>query len=196
MSNVIPWQLRISRKRKYQRPLFEDLHFLDIHGLPFPPDWHGTNILENISLRYPGIKALTIDRANITATFFGGREQQLPIRWYKPGFGGYRPTSQCHCGRGCWRFYISNGGLHCHKCTGALYASQVVTSKARPALQQKRLTAFLISAKLYQRTRHRLDGINASWAYRAPAIWKPRRLSDRTMRPRGRYNTRTSLHVS
>jgi hypothetical protein len=31
---------------KYQRPLFEELHFLDIHGLPFPPDWHAKNIYE------------------------------------------------------------------------------------------------------------------------------------------------------
>src|SRR6516165_9003695 len=98
-SSRVSTQLRNAPRHRHRRPLFEDLRFLDIRHLGrdqiFPTDWHSTHVLENVSFKYPGIKSLTITRGNIKAIFYGGREQIIPIRWFKPGLGGYRPVSKC-----------------------------------------------------------------------------------------------------
>jgi len=199
-SSRVPNQLRNAPKHRHQRPLFESLHFLDIRRLGregmFPADWYGTNIYSDVGFIFPGIRSLVISRGNIKAIFFGGREQIIPVRWFKPGLGGYRPVSKCQCGRGAFRFYITRNSLRCKGCAGAIYASQACTSKARPILQAIRLKAFLQGAHgIWHRTRYRLQATQKAFQQRHGHVWHSRRIPDRALRPRQRYRHHGSLNI-
>jgi hypothetical protein len=202
-SSKVPPQLRMAKRHRHQRPLFESLSFLDIRLLGrrnmFPPNWHGENIYENVGFIFPGIKRLTITRGNITAIFYGGKEQILPIiKWFKPGLGGYRPVSQCLCGKTAFKFYITRNSLRCKSCAGGVYASQACDSKARPALQSIRLKAYLDSARgLHSHTKHRLQATQKALQQRLPHghVWHSRRIPDRALRPRQRYRHHGSLNI-
>src|SRR6516164_1035102 len=114
---AMPWQLARARrpKRREPRPLIDSLPLVDIRTLGrkrlFPDDWHGTNVLPNIGLVYPGISSLKLTRGAITANFYGAGQQIILIRWYSPGLGGLRPIGQCGCKRTAFRFYRVNGRL-------------------------------------------------------------------------------------
>jgi hypothetical protein len=197
----IPWQLKAPR-RKVQRPLFEELHYIDVRhlGRQFPSDWYNTHIIENISFKYPGIKSLILTRKNIQVIFYGGRQgQTLPVTWFKPGLGGYRPVSKCSCGRGCFRFYLKDGRLACYRCTHAIYASQARNSDTRAYIQLRRIRAYLSSATgLHSRTKHRLKATEMAIQARLPAryVWHSKRIPDRALRPRQRYRHHGSMDIT
>jgi hypothetical protein len=131
--------------------------------------------------------------------FYGGREQTLPIRWFKPGLGGYRPVSKCQCGKGTFRFYITGNRLACYRCTHAIYASQARNSDTRPFIQLRRIKAYLASAiGLHSRTKHRLRATQMALQARLPAryVWHSKRITDRALRPRQRYRHHGMLNIT
>ena len=133
----MPPQLARARRPKRHEPrqLIDTLRFLDIRTLGrrklFPNNWHGTNVLPNVGLVYPGISSLKLTRAAITANFYGGNQQVIPIRWYSPGLGGLRPVGQCGCKRTAFRFYRINAKFVCKRCCGGIYASQTRNADTR-----------------------------------------------------------------
>ena len=199
----VPKQLRNAPRHRRRRPLFEDLHFLDIRRLGregmFPADWHSSNIYSDVGFIFPGIKALAISRSNIRVLFYGGREQIIPIRWYRPGLGGRRPASKCSCGKGTFRFYITGNRLACYRCTHAIYASRARNSDTRPFIQLRRIKAYLASATgLHSRTKHRLRATQLALQARLPAryVWHSKRIPDRALRPRQRYRHHGSMDIT
>jgi hypothetical protein len=204
-SSRVPPQLQTAPRRRVQRPLFEDLHYLDIRRLGregmFPGDWYGQNIYENVGFIFPGVKRLTLTRGNVTAIFYGGKEQVLPVKWFKPGLSQYsnRPVSKCSCGKGCFRFYIKDGRLACYRCTTAVYASQTRNSDTRAYIQLRRIRAYLSSATgLHSRTKHRLKATELAIQARLPAryVWHSKRIPDKALRPRQRYRHHGSMDVT
>jgi hypothetical protein len=142
--NKVPWQLRGPRpKRRSPRPLIDSLVYLDIRSLgrrkQFPGNWHDSYRFEDQSFLYPGIKTIRTTRAKLIVEFYGASNQTIPVKWYRPGFGGYRPIGKCQCGRTAFRFYKMGSRLVCHRCTNGRYASQVGCSKSRPHIQARRL---------------------------------------------------------
>jgi hypothetical protein len=190
-----PWQLRIKRpKRRTPRPLIDSLHYLDIRSLgrrkQFPGNWHDDRSYD-VGLIIPGIRELSLTRGRIVVIYYGNAPQQIiPVKWYRPGFGGYRPIGKCGCGRTAFRFYKLGSRLVCYRCTNGRYATQVGCSKSRPHIQSRRLQNLLSSLPtgLWGTTHKRL------WAqYHAlkpRGTYKSRLLTERILRPRSRYRLR------
>jgi hypothetical protein len=186
--------------------LIDSLPFIDIRTLGrkrlFPPDWHGTNLLPNIGFVYPGISTLKLTRGAITANFYGGNQQIIPIRWYSPGLGGLRPIGQCGCKRTAFRFYRVNGRLVCKRCCGGIYASQTRNSNTRSLLQAERIRRFVNPlseigkpfpkkpVNMFWQTYYRLRAQCLSLESRLRRKrWHSKRITDLTLRPRQRYRT-------
>src|SRR5262245_59969296 len=145
----MPPQLARARRprRREPRPLIDSLPFLDIRTLGrkrlFPSDYYGTNVLPNIGFVYPGISSLKLTRAAITASFYGGNQQTIQIRWYSAGLGGLRPVGQCGCKKSAFRFYRIGARLCCKRCCGGMYASQTRNAVTRSLLQAERIRRFI-----------------------------------------------------
>jgi hypothetical protein len=202
----MPWQLaRARRPKRRDRPLIDSLPFVDIRTLGrkklFPPDYDGTNVMPNIGLVYPGISSLKLTRGAITATFYGGNQQIIPIRWYRPGPGGLRPIGQCGCKRTAFRFYRINAKLVCRRCCGGIYASQTRNADTRPLLQAERIRRFINPlsgigqpfpkkpANMFWRTYYRLRAQCLSLDAHTRRKHRSKRVTDLTLRPRQRYRT-------
>jgi len=203
---AMPWQLaRARRPKRRDRPLIDSLPFVDIRTLGrkklFPPDYDGTNVMPNIGLVYPGISSLKLTRGAITATFYGGNQQIIPIRWYRPGPGGLRPIGQCGCKRTAFRFYRINAKLVCRRCCGGIYASQTRNADTRPLLQAERIRRFINPlsgigqpfpkkpANMFWRTYYRLRAQCLSLDAHTRRKHRSKRVTDLTLRPRQRYRT-------
>lgn len=203
----MPPQLARARRPKRHEPrqLIDTLRFLDIRTLGrrklFPNNWHGTNVLPNVGLVYPGISTLKLTRGAITANFYGGNQQVIPIRWYSPGLGGLCPIGQCGCKRTAFRFYRINAKLVCKRCCGGIYASQTRNADTRPLLQAERIRRFIHPlseigqpfpkkpVNMFWQTYNRLRVQCLSLESRLPRKYHSKRITDLTLRPRQRYRT-------
>jgi hypothetical protein len=209
-----PPQLRRARrpKRRTPRPLIDDLPVIDLRVLGrrklFPGDWFRTNTVDP-GLIYPSIREIILTRATVTIRFYGGGEQAIPITWYRPGFGGYRPIGRCACGRTAFRFHRIGNRLLCYRCTGGVYASQVRGSPMRPYVHAARIRAFIGGfpnvrgafpkkpPNMFFHTYERLKAECLILEARLPRRqWRSRRISERTLRPRQRYCTKAAAHMA
>ena len=190
-----PWQLRGPRpKRRTPRPLIDSLVYLDIRSLgrrgQFPKDWFGTNVYGDQHFLFPGIKTIRTTRAKIAIEFYGGTNQIIPIEWFRPGYGGYRPIGKCGCGRRAFRLFKIGQRLVCYRCTNGRYATQVGCSKSRPHIQATRLQNLIsgLPTGLWGTTHKRL------WSQyhklKPQGTYKSRLLTERILRPRSRYRLR------
>jgi hypothetical protein len=101
----MPWQLRRGERRKYKRPLFEELLSLDARWLArkklIPKDWSTRRY--DFSFVIPPIAALTLTNRSANILTRDGREQTVAIHWqYNGGIGhgSIRPMFVCQCGYG------------------------------------------------------------------------------------------------
>jgi hypothetical protein len=192
-----PWQLRGPRpRRRVPRPLIDELPFVDVRGLgrrrQFPPNWHDTNIFD-VGFLHPGIKSLRLTRASITVTYYGNAPQQIiKLKWYKPGFGGYRPVGQCGCGRTAFRLYKVSSKLVCYRCTKGRYATQVGYSRSRPHIQARRLENLIsgLPRGLWGTTHKRLW--SQYHALKPQGTYKSKLITERVLQPRSRYRLRST----
>jgi hypothetical protein len=195
---VVPWQLRIKRKRRH-RPLIEELPCLDARTLArkrlFPGNHADKAIYTDIGLALPCVHCLTLTRSQAEVSHRHGT-QLIPVHW-SPISGlkkSQRPVFVCpHCSRRAFRLFLSRGRFTCYRCCGGIYASQAVHSANRPALQAERLRRFLGSwagiippkpSGMYRKTYSAL--------LMRPINLPPlasRRLSDRALLPLGIYGT-------
>jgi hypothetical protein len=189
----MPPQLQRKRPRKTPRPIVEQLPLIKVTDLPFPPNWHDKYILDNISLRYPWVRTLTITRATIQT-----ERQTFRMKWARTGFRGLRPIFVCSCNRGATILYYHRSQLACKRCHDAIRASQSLNQYNRPRLQITRLQTFMQRPGLWKHTRHRLvsrlQTLKSKVTIRTP--FKPRYLTDKALRPQGLYRTRAANYDS
>ena len=192
VSSKVPKQLQTA-KRRGNRPIAEQLPSISAKDIAqaAPHNWHDRSILDSIGLRYSRLKSATISRAQVDFVHTSGLAQTFRLKWIKTGFGKPRAAFICSCRRPVTRLYFHRHRLACRRCCGAIYASQCIDSRNRPALQATRLRAFLNMARLRRNNRYRLNS-------RLPRITKqPRfkRLEPTSLLPISRYSTQTGLVI-
>jgi hypothetical protein len=208
--------LQARRRRPRQRQLIDELPYIDIRTWGrrkmFPGDWFKTNVFPDIGLVHPGLRSLATTRAAITVTFdTGGHQQTIPLTWYTPHLGGYRPVGQCRCKRTAFRFYRMRGALICKQCArraGAVYASQTRDADTRPRLQASRLRIFIGGppnitgrfpskpANMRWRTFNRLKERCLALEARPQRPSKQKHIDRAILRPRQRYRTWATAAVA
>jgi|SRR6516165_2211956 hypothetical protein len=191
-----PWQLRGPRpRRRTPRVLIDNLTYVDIRSLgrrkQFPPNWHDVYSYDT-GLLYPGIKTIRTTRAKIAIEFYGGTNQTIPVKWYRPGFGGHRAVGKCQCGRSAFRFYKLHSRLVCKRCTGGLYASQRRNSDSRAYISLARLKTFMhgLPKGTHAQTYTRLEQQKEQLQARLPRgyVWhRSKYISENILRARQRY---------
>src|SRR5262249_10189069 len=124
----------------------------------FPNNWFDV-FHYDIGFLAPGLKELVLSRKQAVIRYYGASDQIIQVRWYKPGFGGYRPVGVCQCGRTAFRFYKLHQKLYCKKCCGGLYASQAGDTTSRPHIALTRLKSFISSLpkRTFAQTYRRLE---------------------------------------
>jgi hypothetical protein len=153
------WLKRHYRRRE-QRPLAENLPSINVNDLRIPKDLYTVATASWISLRYPFISGVRLN-ARMVEFAHGGRIQGFRLKWVKTGFGLPRFAFICQCGRPVITLYFRHANLACRRCCNATYASRACSQNQRPALQVKRLQAFLkfkpsIRSKARQRLQTRI----------------------------------------
>jgi hypothetical protein len=178
-------------RRTEQRPLAECLPHINVNDLSIPRDYK-TYIAPNISFRYPHISSMRINW-NMVQFAHSERIQTFKFKWIKTGFGYPRPTFICECGRPVIKLYFRSTNLSCRRCCNATYASRACSRKQRPALQTKRLQAFL-EFKTYMSRRNR-NRIKARIPTASTQDFKSKRLSHHSITvPQSNYSTRGAMH--
>jgi hypothetical protein len=115
-----------------------------------PKDW-SRRVYPNFNWLKPGFSGLIITARAIEIYFGNGRRQQLvPIHWQViRGMcqGTMRPLFGCpRCSAKCFKLFELYGELDCKRCAisrGAVYRSQLQSTKGRALLQSQRLRRFL-----------------------------------------------------
>src|SRR5262249_53716309 len=124
----------------------------------------------------------------------------IQVRWYKPGFGGYRPVGVCQCGRTAFRFYKLHQKLYCKKCCGGLYASQAGDTTSRPHIALTRLKSFISSLpkRTFAQTYRRLEAKHKALEAKLPPGYSlhSKRIPENVLRPKGRYRVRSAGAIS
>src|SRR5262245_54215102 len=181
---AMPWQLREGLRRhpkgsRPPRPIAEQLPHINVNHLKVPRN-HQTHLAPNISLRYPLLASMRIAWNAVEFTHKSlhrgveGPTQCFALKQIRTGLGGYfRHAFICTCGRPTIRLYIHHQRLACRRCHNAIYASQTLDRKTRPALQANRIASFLEKTGLRKQTRERLT----------------RKLGEKVMRAQGRMGS-------
>ena len=148
----MPPQLARAKRRNYKRPLFEELPSLDMRWLArhdmVPRDWGRRTY--DYSFIDPRFGGLIITSRACEVIFPDGLQQIVSIHWQAiEGMcqGTMRPLFGCpRCTAKCFKLFDLYGELNCKHCAigqGAIYLSQVQSTKGRAALQALRLRHFL-----------------------------------------------------
>jgi hypothetical protein len=164
---TMPWQLKEGLRRRVKnappRPIVENIPFISVNSLRISSlNREKTYTMPNVSLRYPFLVAarLSCEAVEFTQRSLHrgqpGLVQQFGLKPIKTGFG-YRYAFECDCGRAVVKLYCLHRRIACRRCHGATYASRAINQHQRPALQASRIQSFLNNAKLFQRTRERLE---------------------------------------
>jgi hypothetical protein len=151
---MMPPQLRKGKRRNYNGPLFEELPSLDMRWLArhnMAPKDLGRRVYPNFNWLNPGFSGLVITARAVEIYFGNGRQQQIvPIHWqpiHGMGQGAIRPIfGRPRCRAKCFKLYDLHDELHCKRCAisrGAVYRSQLQSTKGRALLQSQRLRRFL-----------------------------------------------------
>src|SRR5262249_11061390 len=150
-------------KGQSRRPIVEQLPAISVNDLPIPSPYDPqTYTLPNVSFRYPQLAAV---RLSFHIVEFhhpslhrgqAGPVQTFRLKHIKTGFG-VRHAFICTCGRAVIKLYHLHRNLACRRCCNAIYASQTLGKRTRPALQALRIESFLENKpRLSHRTRERL----------------------------------------
>ena len=195
-------QMGLLRRRQYPRreprPIAETLPALDVNELLHAiPHKHGTVRTQSFtSPSHPPIIGLRLTCQDIEVAHSAGHIQTFRLKWIRTGFGHPRPAVLCDkCQRPVLKLYNRYNSLACRHCCNAVHASQVCHSRARPALQLKRLRTFLQLKSYMRRTnRHRLEARCRSLEANAQLRYKvSNRLNDKALRPSGNYGMRGAM---
>jgi hypothetical protein len=200
---MMPPQLARAKrpKRSTPRPLVEELPRIEIVDLcrfgafPSQTNWHTRYLLE-LPFRYPFLRNLVISLQIIEANHHFGYTQRIPLRWLRTGLGGNhspRPLFVCSCGRSITKIYFKAGRLACHRCHGAIFASQACSKRQRPILQARRLKTFLeLKSGMWKSNQRRLK---ARIATATSQHLNSKRLAHHSIpMPSSNHRTRGAMH--
>jgi len=156
----MPWQLAQAKrpKRSEPRPIAECLPSINVNDLQIPRNYAIVS-LPNVGLRYSQLAHMRLTYHSVEVAHCTGRTQHFKLKPIKTGFGYFRFAFICDkCQRPVLKLYFRYGSLGCRRCHNAIHASQTCDKYSRPALQARRLQAFLkLKPLLWHKTRQRLQ---------------------------------------
>jgi hypothetical protein len=131
------------------RTVLEELPSIDCRWLArkklFPKDYSTRRY--SFDFINPAIHSLALGPRCAEFVLASGYTQSIGIIWLRVGgmVKSIRPSFECPgCGHRRFKLFYHQGLFSgCYRCLGIPYASQIVTPKARPILQSKRLRQFL-----------------------------------------------------
>jgi hypothetical protein len=167
---------------------------------PSMTSWNARNSFPSVSFRWPFLTNLIVSAVAIEAIHTNGSKQTIPVRWARTGYGGHyrpRPLFICtECGNAFVKLHYHVAHLACRYCLGAVYASQTLHKRTRPALQACRLHSFLdwLPPNTRRTTRTRLKNRYLALKAKAKAAQLTKRLDGKASLPQGNYLSRAGVH--